>query len=39
MNGLLAFTIAIALVIGTVARAEAAGGVPGEGRALYQYGE
>lgn len=39
MKAWIAMATVLALTFGLVPMAEAAGGVPGQGRALYQYGE
>ncbi len=39
MRGLMALSLAFAVMFGTSGLAQAAVGVPGEGRLLFQYGE
>lgn len=39
MKGLMALSIALSILLGALPHAQAAAGVPGEGRVLFQYGE
>lgn len=39
MRGLMALPLAVAVMFGALAPAQAGVGVPGEGRLLFQYGE